>query len=275
MPHLHCGHQIETPASKLPPRCATRTTGDPWSFARHEMVLPFKLRQIANEQSFGSAAAAALREGAKHWWISPNRFSSDSKVRRGNGSKALGTGHVAQATRSIPSSCTAAALERPSMKRSRPSTRSSGVARLAMPGCPIGPLTRLCAPESQRSEEPRADRMGSAPLQSVVSRVRTRSATDVRGGGNCRDPLQPASNPAITSPIIGASASGQLADSLVAAEKGPLPQDLKASSTALRRRGGRLTPCADRYFIAAPVPAISTRRDNDSRYQSHRRRERY
>ena len=35
------------------------------------------------------------------------------------------------------------------------------------------------------------------------------------------------SNPAITSPIIGASASGQLADSLAAAENGPLPQDLK------------------------------------------------
>jgi len=35
------------------------------------------------------------------------------------------------------------------------------------------------------------------------------------------------SNPAITSPIIGASASGQLADSLAAAEKGPLPKDLK------------------------------------------------
>ena len=36
------------------------------------------------------------------------------------------------------------------------------------------------------------------------------------------------SNPAITSPIIGASASGQLADGLAAAEKGPLPGDLKA-----------------------------------------------
>jgi 1-deoxyxylulose-5-phosphate synthase len=36
------------------------------------------------------------------------------------------------------------------------------------------------------------------------------------------------SNPAITSPIIGASAPGQLADSLAAAEKGPLPGDLKA-----------------------------------------------
>ena len=35
-------------------------------------------------------------------------------------------------------------------------------------------------------------------------------------------------NPAITSPIIGASASTQLADSLAAAEKGPLPADLKA-----------------------------------------------
>jgi 1-deoxyxylulose-5-phosphate synthase len=34
------------------------------------------------------------------------------------------------------------------------------------------------------------------------------------------------SNPAITSPIIGASASAQLADSLAAAEKGPLPEDL-------------------------------------------------
>jgi 1-deoxyxylulose-5-phosphate synthase len=36
------------------------------------------------------------------------------------------------------------------------------------------------------------------------------------------------SNPAITSPIIGASASAQLADSLAAAEKGPLPKDLKS-----------------------------------------------
>jgi aryl-alcohol dehydrogenase (NADP+) len=36
------------------------------------------------------------------------------------------------------------------------------------------------------------------------------------------------SNPAITSPIIGASASGQLANSLAAGEKGALPQDLKA-----------------------------------------------
>jgi len=36
------------------------------------------------------------------------------------------------------------------------------------------------------------------------------------------------SNPAITSPIIGASSSGQLADSLAAAEKGPLPEELKA-----------------------------------------------
>jgi len=36
------------------------------------------------------------------------------------------------------------------------------------------------------------------------------------------------SNPAITSPIIGASSSGQLADSLAAAENGPLPEELKA-----------------------------------------------
>jgi 1-deoxyxylulose-5-phosphate synthase len=35
------------------------------------------------------------------------------------------------------------------------------------------------------------------------------------------------SNPAITSPIIGASASAQLADSLAAAEKDRLPEDLK------------------------------------------------
>jgi Aldo/keto reductase family len=35
------------------------------------------------------------------------------------------------------------------------------------------------------------------------------------------------SNPAITSPIIGATASAQLAESLAAAEKGPLPEDLK------------------------------------------------
>jgi 1-deoxyxylulose-5-phosphate synthase len=36
------------------------------------------------------------------------------------------------------------------------------------------------------------------------------------------------SNPAITAPIIGASRPEQLADSLAAAEKGPLPGDLKA-----------------------------------------------
>jgi aryl-alcohol dehydrogenase (NADP+) len=36
------------------------------------------------------------------------------------------------------------------------------------------------------------------------------------------------SNPAITAPIIGASRPEQLADSLAAAEKGPLPADLKA-----------------------------------------------
>jgi aryl-alcohol dehydrogenase (NADP+) len=36
------------------------------------------------------------------------------------------------------------------------------------------------------------------------------------------------SNPAITAPIIGASRPEQLADSLAAAEKGPLPEDLKA-----------------------------------------------
>jgi aryl-alcohol dehydrogenase-like predicted oxidoreductase len=37
------------------------------------------------------------------------------------------------------------------------------------------------------------------------------------------------SNPAITAPIVGASHPGQLADSLAAAEKGPLPADLKAT----------------------------------------------
>lgn len=36
------------------------------------------------------------------------------------------------------------------------------------------------------------------------------------------------SNPAITAPIVGASKPEQLADSLTAAEKGPLPADLKA-----------------------------------------------
>ena len=36
------------------------------------------------------------------------------------------------------------------------------------------------------------------------------------------------SNPAITAPIVGASRPDQLADSLAAAEKGPLPADLKA-----------------------------------------------
>jgi aryl-alcohol dehydrogenase-like predicted oxidoreductase len=36
------------------------------------------------------------------------------------------------------------------------------------------------------------------------------------------------SNTAITAPIIGASRREQLADSLAAAEKGPLPVDLKA-----------------------------------------------
>ena len=36
------------------------------------------------------------------------------------------------------------------------------------------------------------------------------------------------SNPAITSPIIGASKVEQLPESLAAAEQGPLPADLKA-----------------------------------------------
>ena len=36
------------------------------------------------------------------------------------------------------------------------------------------------------------------------------------------------SNPAITAPIVGASRPDQLADSLAAAEAGPLPADLKA-----------------------------------------------
>jgi aryl-alcohol dehydrogenase-like predicted oxidoreductase len=36
------------------------------------------------------------------------------------------------------------------------------------------------------------------------------------------------SNPAITAPIVGASRPEQLADSLTAAERGPLPADLKA-----------------------------------------------
>jgi aryl-alcohol dehydrogenase (NADP+) len=36
------------------------------------------------------------------------------------------------------------------------------------------------------------------------------------------------SNPAITAPIVGASRPEQLADSLAAAEQGPLPKDLKA-----------------------------------------------
>jgi aryl-alcohol dehydrogenase-like predicted oxidoreductase len=36
------------------------------------------------------------------------------------------------------------------------------------------------------------------------------------------------SNPVITAPIIGASKPEQLADSLAAAEAGPLPADLKA-----------------------------------------------
>ena len=35
------------------------------------------------------------------------------------------------------------------------------------------------------------------------------------------------SNPAITAPIVGASRPEQLADSLAAAEQGPLPADLK------------------------------------------------
>ncbi len=35
------------------------------------------------------------------------------------------------------------------------------------------------------------------------------------------------SNPAITAPIVGASRPDQLADSLDAAERGPLPEDLK------------------------------------------------
>ena len=37
------------------------------------------------------------------------------------------------------------------------------------------------------------------------------------------------SNPAITAPIIGASRPEQAADSLAAAEAGPLPPDLKAT----------------------------------------------
>ncbi len=37
------------------------------------------------------------------------------------------------------------------------------------------------------------------------------------------------SNAAITAPIIGASRPEQLADSLAAAERGPLPAELKAS----------------------------------------------
>jgi aryl-alcohol dehydrogenase-like predicted oxidoreductase len=36
------------------------------------------------------------------------------------------------------------------------------------------------------------------------------------------------SNPAITAPIVGASRAGQLADPLIAADKGPLPAELKA-----------------------------------------------
>jgi aryl-alcohol dehydrogenase-like predicted oxidoreductase len=36
------------------------------------------------------------------------------------------------------------------------------------------------------------------------------------------------SNPAITAPIVGASNPEQLKDSLDAAERGPLPADLKA-----------------------------------------------
>jgi aryl-alcohol dehydrogenase-like predicted oxidoreductase len=36
------------------------------------------------------------------------------------------------------------------------------------------------------------------------------------------------SNPAITAPIIGAGRPGQLADSLAAAERGPLPADPKS-----------------------------------------------
>ena len=35
-------------------------------------------------------------------------------------------------------------------------------------------------------------------------------------------------NPAITAPIVGASRPDQLADSLAAAEAGPLPVDLKS-----------------------------------------------
>ena len=40
------------------------------------------------------------------------------------------------------------------------------------------------------------------------------------------------SNPAITAPIVGASRPEQLADSLAAAERGPLPSDLKANLTS-------------------------------------------
>ena len=42
-------------------------------------------------------------------------------------------------------------------------------------------------------------------------------------------------NPAITAPIIGASQPEQLADSLAAAEQGPLPADLKAKLDDLTR----------------------------------------
>ena len=43
------------------------------------------------------------------------------------------------------------------------------------------------------------------------------------------------SNPAITAPIIGASRPEQLADSLAAAEQGPLPADLKTKLDEVTR----------------------------------------
>ncbi len=43
------------------------------------------------------------------------------------------------------------------------------------------------------------------------------------------------SNPAITAPIVGASRPEQLADSLAAAEKGPLAADLKVTLDTLTR----------------------------------------
>ena len=43
------------------------------------------------------------------------------------------------------------------------------------------------------------------------------------------------SNTAITAPIVGASKPEQLADSLAAAEQGPLPRDLKAKLDEITR----------------------------------------